>query len=144
MKLTTTERQAAGTSRSTPTARPVWRIGVVASVVAAVATTLFALFAKAIDIPLEVDNEEIPIVGFGFLTLLWSAVGTAMAMAFARWAKRPARTFVVTALVLTVLSFVPVLTADADTATQVALAISHTLAAAIVIPLLGLRLAARS
>jgi hypothetical protein len=72
--------------------------------------------------------------------VLWSAVGTVLAMTLARWAKRPARTFVVTTVVLTVLSFGPVVTADADAATQVALVLSHVVAAAIVIPALALRL----
>jgi hypothetical protein len=141
MSSATAERRADGSFRSITTRMPVWRVGALASVVAAVATVVWALFAKAIDIPLEVDDEEIPVLGFGFLTLLWAVVGTALAIAFARWVKHPARTFVVTTVALTMLSFVPVVTADADTATQVALALSHVLAAAIVIPSLGFRLA---
>jgi Family of unknown function (DUF6069) len=141
MTSTTAEGRADGSSRSMTTRMPVWRVGALASITAAVATVVWALFAKAIDIPLEVDGEEIPVLGFGFLTLLWAVVGTALAIALARWAKHPARIFVVTTVALTMLSFVPVVTADADTATQVALALSHVLAAAIVIPSLGFRLA---
>jgi hypothetical protein len=141
MDSTTTERRIDGSSRSTMRTGPVWRVGALASVAAAVATVVFALFAKAIDIPLEIDGEAIPVLGFAMVTLLWAAVGTGLAIAFARWTKRPARLFVVTTVVLTLLSFVPVVTADADTATQVALALSHVLAAAIVIPTLAVRLA---
>ena len=120
----------------------VWQVGVLASVAAAIATELFALGAEAIDIPMEVDGEEIPFGGFAIITLLWSVVGTVLAVALARWAKRPARTFVVTTVVLTLLSLIFPLTArDTDTATQVTLALSHLLAAAIVIPALALRLA---
>ena len=120
----------------------VWQVGVLASVAAAIATELFALGAEAIDIPMEVDGEEIPFGGFAMITLLWSVVGTVLAVALARWAKRPARTFVVTTVVLTLLSLIFPLTArDTDTATQVTLALSHLLAAAIVIPALALRLA---
>jgi hypothetical protein len=120
----------------------VWQVGVLASVAAAIATEVFALGAEAIDIPREVDGEEIPFGGFAMITLLWSAVGTVFAVALARWAKRPARTFVVTTVVLTLLSLVfPFTARDTDTATQVALALSHLVAAAIVIPALALRLA---
>lgn len=142
MDSTITERRIDGSSRFTTRTGPLWRVGALASAAAAVATVVFALFAKAIDIPMEVDGEAIPVLGFAIVTLLWAAVGTGLAIAFARWAKRPARMFVVTTAVLTLLSFVPVVTADADTATQVALALSHVLAAAIVIPALALRLAA--
>jgi len=141
MTATTTARQGAGSPRSVTRTRPLWRLGALASVTAAVATVVFALCAKAIDIPMEVDGEEIPLSGFAMVTLVWSAVGTGLALAFARWAKRPARLFVTTTVVLTLLSFVPVVTADASTATQVALALSHVLTAAIVIPALALRLA---
>jgi len=126
--------------RSTFATTPVWRVGAAASIVAAVATTLFAVAARAIDVPLEIEDERIPSLGFAFLTLLWSVVGIILAVVLARKAKRPARTFLVTTVALTVLSFVPIVTADATTATQVTLALSHLLAAAIVIPALAARL----
>ena len=129
-----------GTSRSRTTLGPVWRVGALAGAAAAVATVVFALIAKAIDVPLEIDHEEIPVLGFAMVTLLWTAVGTVLAAVMARRAKSPARTFVVTTIVLTILSFVPVVNADATTATQVTLALAHVLAAAIVIPALALRL----
>ena len=136
------------TARSAPTptptrARPLWFVGVAAAVAAAVGAAAVALVADAIDIPLEVDGDEIPIPAFAFITLLWSAVGVGMAYTFARWAKRPARTFVVTTVVLTVLSFGPVVTADADTATQVTLALAHVVAAAIVVSALAFHLPQR-
>ena len=48
--------------------------------------------------------------------------------------------FLITTMALTMLSFVPDVTADAHTATKVALALSHVVAAAIVIPALASRL----
>ncbi|MGH9027620.1 MAG: DUF6069 family protein [Acidimicrobiia bacterium] len=141
MRMRTTDRPAGRRAGSLLTTGPVWRVGVLASVLAAIATVVFALLAKAIDVPLEIDDEEIPISGFAFVTLIWSLVGTALAIAVNRWVKHPARTFVIATLVLTVVSFVPVMTADASTATQVTLALSHLLAAAIVIPALAVRLA---
>lgn len=141
MTSITSERPAGGSPRSAPSTSPLWRVGALASAGAALATVVFALGAKAIDIPLEVDGDAIPVLGFAIVTLIWSAVGVGLAIVFARWAKRPARTFVVTTVVLTTVSFVPAATADATTATQIALALSHVLAAVIVIPALALRLA---
>jgi len=127
-------------ARSFLATTPVWRVGALASVVATIVTTLFALGAKAIDVPLEIGDERIPILGFAMLTLGWSAVGTVLAVVLARRAKRPARTWVVITVVLTVLSFASPISADADTATQVTLALSHVVAAAVVIPTLAVRL----
>jgi Family of unknown function (DUF6069) len=132
------------TAGSGPTgARPLWRAGALAVVSAAVGAVAVALGAKAIDIPLVVDGDEIPVPGFALITLFWSAVGVGMAYAFARWARRPTLTFVLTTVVLTALSIVPVVTADAETATQVTLALSHVAAAAIVIPTLAFQLPRR-
>ena len=137
--------QAAGETTRSPksviAATPVWRVGALASVVAVVLTTLFALAAKDLDVSLEVDNEAIPIIAFAYITLLFAAVGTVLAVVLARRAKRPARTFVVTTVALTALSLVPPLaTADIDTSTRVTLSLSHLIAAAIVIPVLAARL----
>jgi len=143
MTTSTIDRPAAGPPPPTTRLRPLWLVGALAAIVAAVATVAVALGAKAIDISLDVDGDEIPVPGFAFGTLLGSAVGTGLAIALARWAKRPARTFAVITVVLTVLSLIPVVTADADTATQVALVLSHVVAAAIVIPALTRRLSTR-
>ena len=48
--------------------------------------------------------EPIPVFGFWFATLLWTAVGILMAVAMTRWAKRPAHTFTVTVVILTAVS----------------------------------------
>ena len=143
MTTTTTSRPTNVPLGRGVASRPVWLVGVAASVVAAIATVVFALVAKGIDVPLEIEGEEIPIAGFAFLTVIWSLVGTGLAVALARWAKNPARIFVIVTVALTLVSFVPVLTADATTATQVALALSHVLAAGIVILALALRLSHR-
>jgi hypothetical protein len=141
MATATLQHQTERPPRPRPRAGRLVRIGALASAGAAVATIAFALFADAIDVPLEVDGDKIPTAGFGFVTLLWSAVGIVMALALARWAKRPARTFAVTTVVLTLASFGPVVAADAETATQLTLALSHVVAAAIVIPALTVALA---
>lgn len=145
----TPETPTARSSRSILARSPVWRVGVLASVAAAIVTELFALGARAIDVPMEAGSPgvdtataaPIPIGGFAVGTLIWSIVGTVLAVVLARRAKHPAKTFVVTTVVLTVLSLAgPALAGDTTTATKVVLALSHLVAAAVVIPTLALRL----
>ncbi|MGH3931451.1 MAG: DUF6069 family protein [Pseudonocardiaceae bacterium] len=145
----TPEIPTASSSRSVLARSPVWRVGVLASVVAAVVTELFALGARAIHIPMVAGSPgaeagtaaPIPIGGFAIGTLIWSLVGVVLAVVLARRAKHPARTFVVTTVVLTVLSLAgPAFAVDTATATKVVLALSHLVAAAVVIPPLALRL----
>ena len=56
------------------------------------------------------------------------------------WARRPLTTFVRTTIVLTVLSLVPDVLADASVTTKVLLMLTHVVAAAIVIPAVARRL----
>lgn len=125
---------------SGPTTR-LWKTGAVAGVSAAVATFAFAALAQAVDVPLTVGGKAIPLVGFAQLTLVASIIGTVLAVVLSRRATRPQRTFVVTTVVLTVLSIIPDVLADASTSTRFTLALSHVVAAAIVIPALASRLA---
>ena len=144
--VTSTDR--APTLRSALATRPVWLVGVAATVVAAVATALVAVVAKAADVPLQVvpsngeGLETIPASGFATMTLVGGAIGTVLALALARWAKRPARTFVVVTVVLTVVSLAsPLIAEDATTATRLVLELAHVVAAAIVIPTIAYRMA---
>jgi hypothetical protein len=130
--------------------RPLWLVGVVAGVVAAVAVTLVVIGALALGVPMQAASqataaaEDIPVSAFAVLTLAFTAAGTVLAIALARWAKRPAPVFVVVTVILTILSLAaPIATANATTATRLVLALTHVVAAAVVIPALALRLAAR-
>jgi amino acid transporter len=132
---------------STLATRPIWQVGALAGVAAAVATTIVALIAKAVDVPLEARSmgqdsaEDIALYFFPINTLFWTLIGTVIAVIMARRAKDPARTFVITTIVLTVLSLgSPAMAQDATTATKVSLAMAHIVAAAIVIPALAWRL----
>jgi hypothetical protein len=141
--LTTTTLTAPTTRQTTPqssTTRHVWRTGTVAGLSASVATFTFAAVARALDVPLKVAGESIPLVGFAQLTFVAAIIGTVLAVVMSRRASRPRRTFVVTTLALTLVSFAPDVLADAHTATKFALALSHVVAAAIVIPALASRL----
>ena len=140
-ETTTSVGRVPGWGRFVDATNPVWRVGAAVSVVAAAVAEVYALGARGIDVSLELDGEAIPPGGFATVTLAFSAIGTVLAVVIARWAKRPARTFLVTTLVLTAVSLVPPLTtSNAETSTRVMLALAHVVVAAVVIPVLVLRL----
>ena len=122
------------------TSKRLWKTGAVAGVSASVATFAFAALARAVDVPLTVGGKAIPLVGFAQLTLVASIIGTVLAVVFSRRATRPQRTFVFTTVVLTALSIIPDVLADASTSTRLTLALSHVVAAVIVIPVIASRL----
>jgi hypothetical protein len=127
--MTTITAPTTTQSRTTP----LWKTGAGAGVVAA-ATTAVAAIVAGIDVPLEIDREQIPLASFAQLTLFFTAIGVALAKALSRWAAKPQHTFIVTTVVLTALSIAPDLTVSATTATRVVLIATHLVAAAIVVP----------
>jgi hypothetical protein len=140
---------ATSTDLTTPDAAAIGRAGTtkrlgktaaVAGVTAAVATTAVAGIAHAAGVSLDVGGEAIPLPGFAQMTLVGTLIGAILAVVLSRWASRPQRTFVVTTVVLTTLSLIPDITADAATGTRLVLALTHVVAAAIVIPALASRL----
>ena len=143
--MTATTAPAAYTTDTTSKARttPLWRTGARAGVAAAVATTAVAAVAMGVDVPLEIDGEQIPLAGFAQLTLLCTVVGVVLATVLSRRAAHPRRTFTVATVALTGLSIVPDLTMGATTATRLVLIATHLVAAAIVVPALAGRLAER-
>jgi amino acid transporter len=127
---------------STAARQPVWKHGVAAAAVAAVATTVLAAVASAAGVSFsDGTGASIPIAAFAQLTLVFSLVGVGTAAVMARRARRPRRTFVRTALALTALSFVPDLTFGFDAGSAATLITLHSVAAAIVVPTLAGRLA---
>jgi peptidoglycan/LPS O-acetylase OafA/YrhL len=120
--------------------KSLWKTGAVAGVAASVATTAVAALAQAADVSLEISGKAIPLAGFAQLTLVAALIGTIMAVVMARRASRPRHTFVVTTVALTALSVIPDVLADASTSTRCVLALTHLVAAAIVIPALASRL----
>ncbi|MFD3441063.1 DUF6069 family protein [Streptomyces sp. NPDC058685] len=136
--------------RAAVIAQPVWRAGVVAAVAGAITTEAFATLARLAGVPLEAANPgadaaaAIPPLGFAFGVLFWSVVGIVLAVVLARFAKRPARTFAVTTATMTVLSLAPPFMAPHTAlSTQIVLALSHLVAAAVIIPALTVRLTHR-
>ncbi len=140
MTATTTFARALTAPRISAS-KSVWKTGVVAGFAASAATVAVAATASAVNVPMSVGGETIPLAGFAQLTLVGTIMGTVLAAVLSRRAGRPQHTFVVTTLVLTALSIVPDVLADARTATRVVLALTHVVAAAIVIPTLASRLA---
>ena len=146
---TTTQAPTQVPTRVTPNApapatqrQPVWKHGLLAAVVASLATTVLAALASAAGISFaDSTGASIPIAGFAQLTLVFSLVGVGIAATMARKARRPRPTFVRTTLALTALSFVPDLTFGFDTGSATTLITLHTVAAAIVVPTLARRLA---
>jgi hypothetical protein len=128
------------TTTRTGNGRTLWKTGAVAGVAAAAVTTAFAAALEALGVSLEIQGEAIPLLGFAQMVILATIIGTALAVVLARKASHPRRTFVVTTAALTALSFVPDITANAPGGTRIALALSHVVAAAIVIPALASKL----
>lgn len=137
---TTLTESSAGTSN----VRQIARAGGIAAVGAAVLTVVLAAVASALDVPMEVvlagqtEPEQVPLVAFAIASLLAVGGATVLALALDRWVRRAALVFTVTAVVATVLSFVPVLGAEgASDATKVVLGLAHVVVAAVAIPVLG-------
>ena len=141
--ITTSSTIDTRVTTATPSRRSLLRVGALAGVAAAVATELVAGVARVSDVSMRAGeigadtSEPIPVLGFGVMTLLWTAFGIVMAVAMTRFAKRPAHTFTITTIVLTAVSLVPPALAGATTTgTKVILALTHVVAAAIVVPAL--------
>jgi peptidoglycan/LPS O-acetylase OafA/YrhL len=126
--------------RRSATTKRLWKTGAIAGVSASVATFAVGATAKALDVPIEVGGKAIPLFGFAQLTFVGAIIGTILAVRLSRRADRPRRTFVITTVALTLLSIVPDVLADTQTATRFTLALTHVVAAAIVIPALSSRL----
>ena len=140
----TTDRASATSARTIITS------GALAGLAAAAATVVTAAAAQAIDIPMQAAAsadeaaQDIPLWAYAQLTVASAVIGTLLALALHRWARRPARTFVAVTAALTVVSFVgPVTAHHATTATRVVLELTHVIAAAIIIPALAARLGRR-
>ena len=137
---TSTDPISTSTSSPARTGRSLWRVGLTAGVVASGATAAFAALVDAAGVSLAVGGEQILFVGIAQVTFVAALIGTVLAVVLNRRADRPRRTFLRTTIALTVLTFVPDVLADAPNGTRLALATSHVIAAAIVIPALASRL----
>jgi Family of unknown function (DUF6069) len=139
--MTDTIHTAATNIRLADTTTPtVWRHGLTAGLAAAAATTAAATIARQSGVSMTIAGEAIPTVAFAQLTVIGALIGVALAAIFAHRSDRPRALFVRTTTILTLLSLVPDVVADADIATRFLLAATHLIAAAIIIPVLTRRL----
>jgi peptidoglycan/LPS O-acetylase OafA/YrhL len=141
LTASTTGPTATSAPATRSTTKQIRRTGAGAGLVSAVATSTTAAVASALDVSLKVGGQAIPVIGFAQVTFVAAIIGTVIAVVMSQRASRPRHTFVMTTLTLTALSIVPDVTADAHTATKLVLALTHLVAAAIVIPALASRLA---
>jgi hypothetical protein len=111
-----------------------FRTGAVAGVAASVAAAAVAALAQVLGVPLNIAGHAIPLAGFAQLTFTAVIFGTILAVVTSYRAARPMHTFLTTTIALTLLSIVPDLLVDARAATKLTLAMTHLIAAAIVIP----------
>jgi hypothetical protein len=129
---TTTASAATATRR-----HPVRRAALVSGAAAAVATTAVAAGAHTAGVPLEIEGEMIPLVGFAQMTLLGAVLGGLIAAGLNRFTARARRWFVPVAIVLTILSCLPSVAFPPDTATKVMLVAIHMIAAVVIVPVLA-------
>ena len=113
--------------------------GLLATLVAMVATTAGAALADALGVSFQLPGapEPIPIAGFGVMTGIWSVVGIVVALVVRRLAGDPARRWVQVAVALTALSLVPPLLTGAAAATVATLVVLHLVAAVVMVPALA-------
>jgi hypothetical protein len=127
--------------------RPLWQVGTVAALVAAVAGVLVYVLARAAGVPMELTEvfehtyTRMPIQNMAWGALLEGGVGgTALAAACRRWTARPRPYFLALSMTGLIASFALPLCSDATTATKAVLSISHIVVAAIIVPALSLAL----
>jgi hypothetical protein len=123
------------------TRRPVWRSGVASGLVAAVTTVAVVAVARAADVAVAIQDEQIPLLGFAQLTFVGALLGVGIAKLVRRRSTTPRRTFARLTVALTALSIVPDVIADASLGTKLVLAFTHVVAAAIIVPVIASRLA---
>ncbi|MFC4944604.1 DUF6069 family protein [Pseudonocardia sp. GCM10023141] len=138
----TTYTAAPATTTTAPSAGSLLRRGAVATVAAAAATTVIATVGQAVGISLAVSGAPIPPAGFATLTVVFAVLGLLIALVLRRFARSPRTAWIRTTVVLTALSLVPDLLADAAGSTKALLMGTHLVAAAIVIPAVAARLRA--
>lgn len=143
----TTSRDGVPVGRHPWNERPLWQVGVVAALVAAAASIIVYVAARAAGVPMELTEvfedefARMPVMNMAWAALLEGGLaGTVLAAACRRWTGRPRSYFVVLAMIGLIASFALPITSDASTATKVVLSISHVVVAIVIVPALALAL----
>ena len=126
---------------------PVSVAGVMAAAAGAAVLYAYGALARALSVPMRAGEpgashaQAITPASFASGVVFCTAAGTILAMILAARAADPARAFLRSTLILVAVSLVfPLAASHTATTTRLTLALGHLLAAAIVIPLLTLRL----
>jgi hypothetical protein len=127
--------------------RPLWQVGPVASLVAALASVAVYALARVAGVPMELTEvfedhfARMPVLNMAWAALLEGGLaGTVLAVACRRFARRPRTAFLAWTATGLIASFALPITSDASTATKVVLSISHVIVAAIIVPALAFAL----
>ena len=103
---------ATTTTTTTTTARhrshPLLKATVLGGIVAAVTAMALAAVAHAAGVPLAVDGQEIPLLGFAEMTLVGAVLGGLVVAALNRWSGRARQRFQSIAVALTAVVVRPV------------------------------------
>ncbi|MEQ4724277.1 DUF6069 family protein [Nonomuraea sp. B19D2] len=146
----TSSRDAGPVGRRPWSERPLWHVGLAAALVAAAASVIVYVAARAAGVPMELTEvfddhfARMPVMNMAWAALLEGGVGgTALAVACRRWSRRPRSTFVALATIGVIASFALPVASDASTATKVVLSIGHVVVALVIVSALARALPSR-
>ncbi len=139
---------APGEARSGVDARPWWQIGALAAVAAAIANLVVYLIAVGLlnanaRVPERLGSDTYVDLEIGqvvFASIVPALLATLLAIAVLRWTAAPRRWFVISAVVVLLLSYLSFLDLDGSTGAFVTLAVMHIVAAAAIIAVVAPRL----
>jgi Family of unknown function (DUF6069) len=129
-------------SPSTNTAKAMVRTGGLSILIAGIANSVLGIGADVAGVAMAVKGfgsevrESIPVFAYFVSTIIGGAVGFLLMLAMKRFGATK-KIFLIVTGVLTLLSFISPLTADASTGTKIVLEVLHIVAAAIIIPALA-------
>jgi low temperature requirement protein LtrA len=140
--MSTTNESSSATAGRTGTASSALRTSGLAILIAGIANTVLGVGADAAGVAMAVKGfgadvrESIPVFAYFVSTIIGGAVGFVLMLIMKRSGATKKTFFIVTG-VLTVISLVSPLTADASSGTKIVLEVLHVVAAAIIIPALA-------
>lgn len=117
--------------------RPWWQIAVIAAVAAAIGNLLVYLIAVGLfdadvrvpEAPGSATYVDLSVVQVLFASIVPAILATLLAIALLRWTGAPRRWFVISAVVIFLLSFLSFVDLDASTGAYMTLALMHLVAA---------------
>ena len=124
-----------------------WQVGLVAALLAAIASVLIYLAVRAAGVPMELTEvfedhfAHMPIQNMAYAALVDGGVsGTVLAWTCRRWTRRPRPCFCALAGVGLLASLALPVLSDATASTKIVLCLSHVVVAAIIVPALAVAL----